>query len=72
MEITLTIDPNGDGQIVYSTDLNQFVQLYLLPVANIQDQLTDAQQQLANAQALINSLTNVIALQQANPANKPQ
>lgn len=56
---TIILDPNANGQIVWSQDLNMYLQIYILPQSQIDSQVAEAQQQIKTAQATIDALTAI-------------
>ena len=61
--ITLSVDPATQAQVVWSPDLNCFLRLYAIQPTDLQNDLTQAQTQLAKAQNTIAALTAQIALE---------
>lgn len=62
--ITIIVDETQSGQLVYSPDLQKILQIEILNPSDLQLQITTAQNQIANAQATIASLTPVVQASQ--------
>jgi hypothetical protein len=62
MDITITIDPNANGQTIYSPDLDKFLQIYILDQSVLDSQVQTAQTQSDDAQKVLDTLSPVIAV----------
>lgn len=55
-QTTITIDETVQAQIVYSRELDKFLQIYLLSTSDISGQVADFQKKIIEAQAQIDKL----------------
>lgn len=62
---TITVDETQNGQILFSSELNNFLQISIVSAATLQGIVTQQQQIITNAQAQIASLSTALALQNA-------
>lgn len=72
MDITLTVDEKQTSQLVYSKDLDVFLQITTIPQAEIDNQVSDWQSKLDEAQARIDSFTPLKAIRQTALDEKAQ
>lgn len=62
---TITVDETQNGQIIYSRELNNFLQISIVSAAVLQGIVTQQQQIISNAQTQITTLNTTLALQNA-------
>lgn len=62
---TITVDETQNGQIIYSRELNNFLQISIVSAAVLQGIVTQQQQIITNAQTQIQTLNTTLALQNA-------
>lgn len=60
---TITVDETQNGQILFSPELNNFLQISIVSAATLQGIVTQQQQIITNAQTQIASLNTALALQ---------
>ena len=62
---TITVDETQNGQIIYSKELNNFLQISIVSAAVLQGIVTQQQQIITNAQTKIQTLNTTLSLQSA-------
>lgn len=62
---TIVVDETQNGQILYSRELNNFLQISIVDMATLQGIVTQQQQIIVNAQKQITTINTTLALQNA-------
>lgn len=62
---TIVVDETQNGQILYSRELNNFLQISIVDMATLQGIVTQQQQIVVNAQKQITAINTTLALQNA-------
>lgn len=59
MDITINVDPKGNGQIIWSRDLNTYLQIYIVPESTIDVQIAQAKDQIIAGQNALDALESI-------------
>lgn len=62
---TIVVDETQNGQIIFSPELNNFLQISIVSAAVLQGIVTQQQQIITNAQTQITALTTTLGKQNA-------